>query len=62
VSMHGAGVDRECRGVKLDESQKPTAQQIQQARSLLWQRKRTEDIAVSFDVGRITLHRALATR
>ena len=48
------------RGVKFGRKPKLTRQQISQARKLIAQGERPEDVAASFHVGRTTLYRALA--
>jgi DNA invertase Pin-like site-specific DNA recombinase len=48
------------RGVKFGRKPKLTRQQITQARKLIAQGERPEDVAASFHVGRTTLYRALA--
>jgi DNA invertase Pin-like site-specific DNA recombinase len=48
------------RGVKFGRKPKLTLQQISQARKLINQGERPEDVAASFHVGRTTLYRALA--
>lgn len=48
------------RGVKFGRKPKLTPQQIGQARKLIAQGERPEDVAASFHVGRTTLYRALA--
>jgi DNA invertase Pin-like site-specific DNA recombinase len=48
------------RGVKFGRKPKLTLQQLSQARKLLAQGERPEDVAESFHVGRSTLYRALA--
>lgn len=48
------------RGVKFGRKLKLTRQQITQARKLIAQGERPEDVAASFHVGRTTLYRALA--
>jgi Enterobacteriaceae phage serine recombinase len=48
------------RGVKFGRKAKLTRQQITQARKLIAQGERAEDVAASFHVGRTTLYRALA--
>lgn len=48
------------RGVKFGRKPKLTRQQIDQARKLIAQGERVEDVAASFHVGRTTLYRALA--
>ena len=48
------------RGVKFGRKLKLTRQQINQARKLIAQGERPEDVAASFHVGRTTLYRALA--
>jgi len=48
------------RGVKFGRKRKLTPQQINQARKLIAQGERPEDVAASFHVGRTTLYRALA--
>jgi DNA invertase Pin-like site-specific DNA recombinase len=48
------------RGVKFGRKPKLTRQQLNQAKRLLNQGERPEDVAESFHVGRSTLYRALA--
>ena len=48
------------RGVKFGRKPKLTRQQISQARKLIAQGERPEDVAASFHVGRTTLYRALS--
>jgi len=48
------------RGVKFGRKPKLTKQQINQARKLIAQGERPEDVAASFHVGRSTLYRELA--
>jgi DNA invertase Pin-like site-specific DNA recombinase len=50
------------RGVKFGRKPKLTPQQISQARKLIGQGERAEDVAASFHVGRTTLYRALAAQ
>ena len=56
-----AGIaDARARGVKFGRKPKLTRQQITQARKLIAEGERPEDVATSFHVGRTTLYRALA--
>jgi DNA invertase Pin-like site-specific DNA recombinase len=55
----GVAVAR-ARGVKFGRRPKLTAQQVAQAKKLIAQGERPEDVAASFHVGRTTLYRALA--
>jgi len=55
----GAAAAR-ARGVKFGRKPKLSRQQITQAVKLISQNERPDDVAVSFNVGRSTLYRALA--
>jgi DNA invertase Pin-like site-specific DNA recombinase len=52
-------VAAKARGVKFGRKPKLTRQQIEQARKLIAQGERPEDVAESFHAGRATLYRAL---